>query len=151
MPTKGYLSKHWLCYLLTAEIWLLDQFISCQIFMLHSPIDMPPHFVLKLTLHVGMDISDRNLVRALFPWRLPFTFTFTVLEYVHQVQKHFFIFLPFFSQHVYALQQLENHLTEGACALDVGSGSGFLTAAMAYMVKKIPPLTKCFLRGMTEL
>ncbi|XP_015759785.1 PREDICTED: protein-L-isoaspartate(D-aspartate) O-methyltransferase-like [Acropora digitifera] len=36
--------------------------------------------------------------------------------------------------HVYALQQLENHLTEGACALDVGSGSGFLTAAMAYMV-----------------
>lgn len=37
-------------------------------------------------------------------------------------------------QHVYALQQLENHLKEGACALDVGSGSGYLTAAMAYMV-----------------
>ena len=37
-------------------------------------------------------------------------------------------------QHVYALQQLENHLREGACALDVGSGSGYLTAAMAYMV-----------------
>ncbi|XP_020607250.1 protein-L-isoaspartate(D-aspartate) O-methyltransferase-like [Orbicella faveolata] len=36
--------------------------------------------------------------------------------------------------HVYALQQLENHLKEGACALDVGSGSGYLTAAMAYMV-----------------
>lgn len=36
--------------------------------------------------------------------------------------------------HVYALQQLEGHLTEGACALDVGSGSGYLTAAMAYMV-----------------
>lgn len=93
-------------------------------------------FLLKLTLHIWMDVSDRNLVRALFPWRLPFTCTFTVLDYVHQVQKHFFIFLPFFSQHVYALQQLENHLTEGACALDVGSGSGFLTAAMAYMVKK---------------
>lgn len=37
-------------------------------------------------------------------------------------------------QHVYALQQLEGHLKEGACALDVGSGSGYLTAAMAYMV-----------------
>ena len=37
-------------------------------------------------------------------------------------------------QHVYALQQLEEHLKEGACALDVGSGSGYLTAAMAYMV-----------------
>ena len=35
---------------------------------------------------------------------------------------------------MYALQQLENHLKEGACALDVGSGSGYLTAAMAYMV-----------------
>ena len=37
-------------------------------------------------------------------------------------------------QHVYALQQLEGHLKEGTCALDVGSGSGYLTAAMAYMV-----------------
>ena len=36
---------------------------------------------------------------------------------------------------MYALQQLEDHLKEGACALDVGSGSGYLTAAMAYMVK----------------
>ena len=35
---------------------------------------------------------------------------------------------------MYALQQLENHLKEGACVLDVGSGSGYLTAAMAYMV-----------------
>lgn len=35
---------------------------------------------------------------------------------------------------MYALQQLEDHLKEGACALDVGSGSGYLTAAMAYMV-----------------
>ena len=35
---------------------------------------------------------------------------------------------------MYALQQLENHLKEGACALDVGSGSGYLTVAMAYMV-----------------
>ena len=58
------------------------------------------------------------------------------------VKNIFFIFLPFFSQHVYALQQLENHLTEGACALDVGSGSGFLTAAMAYMVKKNSTIDK---------
>ena len=42
--------------------------------------------------------------------------------------------LYYLFQHVYALQQLENHLKEGACALDVGSGSGYLTAAMAYMV-----------------
>ncbi|KAJ7351928.1 Protein-L-isoaspartate(D-aspartate) O-methyltransferase [Desmophyllum pertusum] len=34
----------------------------------------------------------------------------------------------------YALQQLEDHLKEGSCALDVGSGSGYLSAAMAYMV-----------------
>ena len=39
-----------------------------------------------------------------------------------------------------ALQQLENHLKEGACALDVGSGSGYLTAAMAYMVNWEQPL-----------
>ena len=39
---------------------------------------------------------------------------------------------------MYALQQLEDHLKEGACALDVGSGSGYLTAAMAYMVKLRP-------------
>ncbi|XP_047138198.1 protein-L-isoaspartate(D-aspartate) O-methyltransferase isoform X2 [Hydra vulgaris] len=36
--------------------------------------------------------------------------------------------------HVHALQHLENHLTEGSVALDVGSGSGYLTACMAYMV-----------------
>lgn len=36
--------------------------------------------------------------------------------------------------HCYALQLLEDQLHEGATALDVGSGSGYLTAAMAYMV-----------------
>ena len=40
-------------------------------------------------------------------------------------------------QHVYALQQLEGHLKEGASALDVGSGSGYLTAAMAHMVSTV--------------
>ncbi|XP_057303865.1 protein-L-isoaspartate(D-aspartate) O-methyltransferase-like [Hydractinia symbiolongicarpus] len=36
--------------------------------------------------------------------------------------------------HVHALQHLENHLQEGMSALDVGSGSGYLTACMGYMV-----------------
>lgn len=36
--------------------------------------------------------------------------------------------------HVHALQHLENQLQEGMKALDVGSGSGYLTACMAYMV-----------------
>lgn len=36
--------------------------------------------------------------------------------------------------HVYALQHLEHHLEEGMTALDVGSGSGYLSACMAYMV-----------------
>lgn len=36
--------------------------------------------------------------------------------------------------HVHALQHLENQLQEGMSALDVGSGSGYLTACMGYMV-----------------
>lgn len=36
--------------------------------------------------------------------------------------------------HGYALQQLKNNLREGASALDIGSGSGYLTACMAVMV-----------------
>jgi protein-L-isoaspartate(D-aspartate) O-methyltransferase len=36
--------------------------------------------------------------------------------------------------HGYALQQLKNQLKEGATALDIGSGSGYLTACMAIMV-----------------
>lgn len=36
--------------------------------------------------------------------------------------------------HVHALQHLENQLQDGMSALDVGSGSGYLTACMAYMV-----------------
>uniref|UniRef100_A0A7M5V8Y9 Protein-L-isoaspartate O-methyltransferase n=2 Tax=Clytia hemisphaerica TaxID=252671 RepID=A0A7M5V8Y9_9CNID len=38
--------------------------------------------------------------------------------------------------HVHALQHLEGHLQEGMSALDVGSGSGYLAACMAYMVGK---------------
>lgn len=36
--------------------------------------------------------------------------------------------------HVHALQHLEEQLQEGMTALDVGSGSGYLAACMAYMV-----------------
>jgi len=36
--------------------------------------------------------------------------------------------------HAYALELLKNHLMEGKKALDVGSGSGYLTACMAVMM-----------------
>ena len=49
--------------------------------------------------------------------------------YVRQIK----ILLAF--QHAHALELLEEHLTrDGARALDVGSGSGYLTACMALMV-----------------
>ena len=37
-------------------------------------------------------------------------------------------------QHAHALEILKDHLYEGARALDVGSGSGYLTACMGHMV-----------------
>ena len=37
-------------------------------------------------------------------------------------------------QHAHAMELLENHLQEGMKALDVGSGSGYLTACFALMV-----------------
>lgn len=46
-----------------------------------------------------------------------------------QINKHFVVF-----QHAYALEQLREHLREGSKALDVGSGSGYLTVCMALMV-----------------
>lgn len=36
--------------------------------------------------------------------------------------------------HAYALRALQDHLQPGATALDVGCGSGYLTACMAKMV-----------------
>lgn len=41
-------------------------------------------------------------------------------------------------QHAHALELLADKLVEGARALDVGSGSGYLTACMAVMVSSIP-------------
>lgn len=37
--------------------------------------------------------------------------------------------------HAYALELLQDHLKEGKTALDVGSGSGYLTVCMAKMIK----------------
>lgn len=37
-------------------------------------------------------------------------------------------------QHAYALETLKGHMVAGARVLDVGSGSGYLTACMALMV-----------------
>lgn len=36
--------------------------------------------------------------------------------------------------HAYALENLKDKLVDGASVLDVGSGSGYLTACMAHMV-----------------
>ena len=45
--------------------------------------------------------------------------------------------LMFFHQHAYALELLFDQLHEGAKALDVGSGSGILTACFARMVRTL--------------
>lgn len=49
----------------------------------------------------------------------------------------FYRFMKYYTsfQHAHALEILANHLTEGKRALDVGSGSGYLTACMAIMVR----------------
>lgn len=36
--------------------------------------------------------------------------------------------------HAYALEMLKEHLQEGMCALDVGSGSGYLSVCMSWLV-----------------
>jgi protein-L-isoaspartate(D-aspartate) O-methyltransferase len=38
--------------------------------------------------------------------------------------------------HAYALEYLEQHLVKAKKALDVGSGTGYLTAAMSLMAPK---------------
>lgn len=46
--------------------------------------------------------------------------------------SHSLVFVP--AQHAHALELLKDQLVEGAKALDVGSGSGYLTACFARMV-----------------
>lgn len=48
-----------------------------------------------------------------------------------------YLFSSPFGQHAYALELLFEQLHEGAKALDVGSGSGILTACFARMVRKL--------------
>ena len=52
------------------------------------------------------------------------------------------IWLIFFWQHAYALELLFDQLHEGAKALDVGSGSGILTACFARMVRALISLVR---------
>lgn len=47
---------------------------------------------------------------------------------------HDYIPIVVIGQHAHALELLSVKLTEGASALDVGSGSGYLTACFARMV-----------------
>lgn len=47
--------------------------------------------------------------------------------YPHLSMLHF--------QHAHALELLSNHLKKGNRAMDVGSGSGYLTACMGHMVR----------------
>lgn len=49
----------------------------------------------------------------------------------------------FFSQHAYALELLHDQLYEGAKALDVGSGSGILSACFARMVSHTRQVDTC--------
>lgn len=46
---------------------------------------------------------------------------------------------PFSPQHGYCLSILDEHLKPGNRVLDVGSGSGYLTAVMALMVGPLHP------------
>lgn len=45
-----------------------------------------------------------------------------------------YVVFSFILQHAHALEVLSDKLTDGATALDVGSGSGYLTACFARMV-----------------
>lgn len=58
--------------------------------------------------------------------------------YIYLIElKKMNICFVFFWQHAYALELLFDQLHEGAKALDVGSGSGILTACFARMVRAL--------------
>lgn len=69
-------------------------------------------------------VGDFTFVLADFEQLIYFLFW----NYINKINT--FLFL----QHAHALEILSNHLKEGSKALDVGSGSGYLTACMALMV-----------------
>ena len=60
---------------------------------------------------------------------------FVMLIYKQLYQSCNYIIFPFFTylQHAHALEHL--NIKKGDNILDVGSGSGYLTACMAHMVK----------------
>lgn len=47
-----------------------------------------------------------------------------------------YVFFPWYFQHAYALEQLLEKFKYGGRALDVGSGSGYLTACLARANRK---------------
>ena len=53
---------------------------------------------------------------------------------IFHVNNSYIKSLDFLSQHAHALELLKDQLGDGMKALDVGSGSGYLTACMAHMV-----------------
>lgn len=57
--------------------------------------------------------------------------TATLKFTIHRRNTYSFHLLP---QHAYALELLQEKLVDGEKALDVGSGSGYLTACMALLV-----------------
>ena len=54
--------------------------------------------------------------------------------FIFHVNNSYVKDLHFISQHAHALELLKDQLGDGMKALDVGSGSGYLTACMAHMV-----------------
>ena len=59
---------------------------------------------------------------------------YSLFAFMYSLSSRIHSLFRFLLQHAYALQLLANHMTEGATVLDVGSGSGYLTACMAIMV-----------------
>ena len=54
--------------------------------------------------------------------------------FILHVNNSYIKSLDFLLQHAHALELLKDQLGDGMKALDVGSGSGYLTACMAHMV-----------------
>lgn len=87
-----------------------------------------------------------------------FKFSLFIDDFIDTKFRPVIIYNTFF-QHAYALTFLTDQLFDGAKALDVGSGSGYLTACMAHMVgprgcvigiEHIPELVEASIQNVTE-